>query len=191
MIGGSGVEPDDDDQTQCQQRRRNPFFARRPSDPAHFRCDPGEKCLGLRRSRSPAAGCRSGRRRAASRWASPSRLARPIDRWLHRCFQLKKDWQGGQDSNLQQLVLETRTLPIELPPSAPGTRSATALRRSRRTRKFRRPDSFSLLRRLVARRLGAVVTYFVSRWERWQRQKRQYLLSSSRSVVFCLFFWVL
>ena len=25
-------------------------------------------------------------------------------------------WQGGQDSNLQQLVLETRTLPIELPP---------------------------------------------------------------------------
>jgi hypothetical protein len=28
-----------------------------------------------------------------------------------------KVWQGGQDSNLQQLVLETRTLPIELPPS--------------------------------------------------------------------------
>jgi hypothetical protein len=58
-------------------------------------------------------------------------------------------WQGGQDSNLQQLVLETRTLPIELPP------------------------------------------YLVSLCGLWHRQKRQYLLSSSRSVVFCLFFCVL
>jgi hypothetical protein len=31
--------------------------------------------------------------------------------------ELAEGWQGGQDSNLQQLVLETRTLPIELPPS--------------------------------------------------------------------------
>src|SRR5580704_2231374 len=62
---------------------------------------------------------------------------------------LSKGWQGGQDSNLQQLVLETRTLPIELPP------------------------------------------YRVSLCGLWQRQKRQYLLSSSRSVVFCLFFCVL
>src|SRR5271170_3510758 len=31
-----------------------------------------------------------------------------------------KIWQGGQDSNLQPTVLETATLPIELPPSAGG-----------------------------------------------------------------------
>jgi hypothetical protein len=33
--------------------------------------------------------------------------------------------------------------------------------------------------------------YFVSRCGLWQRQKRQYLLSSSRSLVFFLFFVVL
>jgi hypothetical protein len=60
-----------------------------------------------------------------------------------------ENWQGGQDSNLQQLVLETRTLPIELPP------------------------------------------YRVSLCGLWQRQKRQYLLNSNRSVVFALFFCVL
>src|ERR1700684_2253830 len=31
-----------------------------------------------------------------------------------------KAWQGGQDSNLQPTVLETATLPIELPPYSSG-----------------------------------------------------------------------
>lgn len=38
---------------------------------------------------------------------------------------------------------------------------------------------------------GLRLLYLVSRCERWHRQKRQYLLSSSRAVVFCLFFCVL
>jgi hypothetical protein len=41
----------------------------------------------------------------------------------------------------------------------------------------------------LARNLPAI--YFVSRCGLWQRQKRQYLLSSSRSLVFFLFFVVL
>ena len=66
---------------------------------------------------------------------------------------LPKNWQGGQDSNLQQLVLETGLYQLSYRP-------------------IRGLSGYSSV--------GL-----------WQRQKRQYLLSSSRSVVFCLFFCVL
>src|SRR5271155_3359741 len=47
-----------------------------------------------------------------------------------RCSRLVR-WQGGQDSNLQPTVLETATLPIELPPSAMHTAHGHGIRLSR------------------------------------------------------------
>ncbi len=40
--------------------------------------------------------------------------------FLEVCLPVSRGlWQGGQDSNLQPTVLETATLPIELPPFVP------------------------------------------------------------------------
>ena len=122
LVEDEREQTDADHQHDRQDRRRYPFLARRPRDAPKLRDD------------------------AANEVAACDRLGRSLSLFVHQWF-TSKDWQGGQDSNLQQLVLETRTLPIELPPST-----------------FSRSS--------------------ISRCGLWQRQKRQYLLSSSRSVVF-------
>jgi hypothetical protein len=124
LVEDEREETDAYDEDDRQHGCRDPLFARRPGHSPEFRDDPADEV------------------------ASRKRLGRSLLLFVHQRF-TSKSWQGGQDSNLQQLVLETRTLPIELPP------------------------------------------YRVSLCGLWQRQKRQYLLSSSRSVVFDLFFCVL
>src|SRR5204863_5904948 len=85
-------------------------------------------------------------------------------------------WQARRESNPQPPVLETGALPIEL-------------------LAYIRADGRLLS--AISRRLPAVrslpvrADYLVSRWAMCLRQKRQYLLSSSRSVVFFLFLVVL
>ena len=132
LIDDEHEQPDADHQRDRENRRRDPLVAGRPRDAPKLRDH------------------------AADEIATRYGLGRSLLLFVHQRFTLKnvilsavEGWQGGQDSNLQQLVLETRTLPIELPP------------------------------------------YLVSLCGLWQRQKRQYLLSSNRSVVFCLFFCVL
>ena len=69
--------------------------------------------------------------------------------------------QGGQDSNLQQPVLETGTLPIELPPYGEIGRAMLALLH---------------------------FTYLVSLWPVWCLHHLQYFFSSKRAVVCWRFF---
>jgi hypothetical protein len=124
LVYDKGEQPDANDQGHCQYGCRNPFLARRPGHAPELGND------------------------AADEISACHLLSRSFLLFVHQRI-TSQNWQGGQDSNLQQLVLETRTLPIELPP------------------------------------------YRVSRCGLWHRQKRQYLRSSNRSVVFCLFFCVL
>lgn len=124
LVENEGEEADTNHKRDGEDRCRDPFLASRPRDAPQLCYD------------------------AADEIAACDRLGRSLLLFVHQRF-TSEEWQGGQDSNLQQLVLETRTLPIELPP------------------------------------------YLVSRCGLWHRQKRQYLLSSSRSVVFALFFCVL
>ena len=91
-------------------------------------------------------------------------------------------WQAKRESNPQPPVLETGALPIELlafKTQAPGPR-LPALSRPRRCVTCPGGRSQS----------GADL-YFDSRCPTCFRQNRQYLLNSSRSVVFFLFFVVL
>jgi hypothetical protein len=136
LIDGVRVQPDNRHQGDREHRGGNPLLPRRPRDAPHLRNEAPQKLFRPHGAGGTISGTLA---RAASGW--------PIHFVVVTL--LKKDWQGGQDSNLQPTVLETATLPIELPP------------------------------------------YFVSRWDRWQRQNRQYLESSSRSLVCCLFFCVL
>src|SRR5208283_2054317 len=63
-------------------------------------------------------------RRALTRSGFQDRRDRPLCHLSgFRC------WQGGRDSNPQPTVLETATLPIELPPYLPSSVSPTKKRR--------------------------------------------------------------
>jgi hypothetical protein len=92
LVYDEGEQPDTDDQSDRQYGRRNPFLARRPRYAAKLGND------------------------AADEVSTRHRLSRSFLLFVHQRI-TSQNWQGGQDSNLQQLVLETRTLPIELPPS--------------------------------------------------------------------------
>lgn len=98
-----GVESDRDDEHDRQNRCRDPLFARGPGNATQLKPHPANEFA----------------------WV------RPVTRWSRRCFtthcDLSGNWQGGQDSNLQPTVLETATLPIELPPYGPLLRLAVRL----------------------------------------------------------------
>ena len=130
LVDDEREKADADHEHDRQDRRGDPLFARRPGDAAQLRDD------------------------AAEEVAARERLGRSLLLFVHQWFTYRKDLAGRTGLEPATTVLETATLPIELPPSAG-------------------------------------VVYLVSRCGLWQRQKRQYLLSSSRSVVFCLFFDVL
>jgi hypothetical protein len=91
LVYDKGEQPDADDQRDRQYGRRNPFLARRPGYATKLGDD------------------------AADEVSTRHRLSRSLLLFVHQRI-TSQNWQGGQDSNLQQLVLETRTLPIELPP---------------------------------------------------------------------------
>jgi hypothetical protein len=141
LVYDKGEQPDANDQGHCQYGCRNPFLARRPGHAPELGND------------------------AADEISACHLLSRSFLLFVHQRI-TSQNWQGGQDSNLQQLVLETRTLPIELPPS-------------------------TFVSGFVASARAKKMLHRVSRCGLWHRQKRQYLRSSNRSVVFCLFFCVL
>ena len=94
LVEDEREKADADHERDRQDRRRDPLLPSRPRDAPQLRDD------------------------AAEEVATRERLSRFLLLFVHQRF-ISEDWQGGQDSNLQQLVLETRTLPIELPPSIP------------------------------------------------------------------------
>src|SRR5271165_4177224 len=119
LVDSEGVESDHGDESDRQDRRRNPLLPRGPRDPAHLRDERAEKFLDADRAyRAVRTGALHGTRGCAgTRGTARPRRRSPSTRWpVHLPSFLRKNWQGGQDSNLQPTVLETATLPIELPP---------------------------------------------------------------------------
>lgn len=90
-VGDPSIQTDRDHENNRKHGCRYPLFASRPRDAAQLKPN------------------------SAHKFARTLSLDRTLNRrFIHQY--LWKLWQGGQDSNLQPTVLETATLPIELPP---------------------------------------------------------------------------
>src|SRR5579872_1440574 len=105
-------EPDD------HHRRRHPLVAAGPGDALHFGDDRTQAGLDIAELALPVE--RTPFRRFALRFRlAAAAVAGRFSRHRNPFHQYSisfEAWQGGQDSNLQPTVLETATLPIELPP---------------------------------------------------------------------------
>src|SRR5579859_6661455 len=116
---------DDKDQADRHERRRHPLFAARPRHAFHLRHDRAQAVLERAKAALAFFDARFGRLipfRIVLHILRRLAVGRILDAFHDSRFLLPATyWQGGQDSNLQPTVLETATLPIELPPYAAGT----------------------------------------------------------------------